>query len=270
MATPTQKKSKKKYSEADKKRLEEIETLVTERDNVERFQAAETASEIRQIATELGLTLTKESGDIPKLVVSLRTIQVDLPALAKAEQADLAQQLVSRKDELPAIYLACAAVQSPDEDEIASYAVVDGLNRAVIFGDLFNNDYERIWTPGDAGSAEQSAADKAVYVAYRARKAADEVMATLYLTTTYPELDVDRLVSSGARMGIAVDVTVDHEHEAAVIQAGTNGYKSISDRSEDYLAALVEPVDGDEDDENEEDDQDDIDVTGHSDETEEV
>lgn len=275
MATPTKKKSKKKYSEADKKRLEEIEALVTERDNVERFQAAETASEIRQIATELGLTLTKESGDIPKLVVSLRTIQVDLPALAKAEQADLAQQLVSRKDELPAIHLACAAVQSPDEDEIASYAVVDGLNRAVIFGDLFNNDYERIWTPGDAESAEQSAADKAVYVAYRARKAADEVMATLYLTTTYPELDVDRLVSSGARMGIAVDVTVDHEHEAAVIQAGTNGYKSISDRSEDYLAALVEPVDADEADEADEadgdyqDDPDDQDETGHSDENEE-
>lgn len=245
MSTPT-KKTKKKYTEVDKKRLEEIESLITDPANVARFQDAETASEIRQIATELGLTLTKESGDIPKLVVSLRTIQVDLPAMAKQEQAELAEQLVSRKDELPAIHLACAAVQSPDEDDIASYAIVDGLNRAVVFGDLFNNDYERVWTPGDAGSAEQSAADKAVYVAYRARKAADQVMATLYLTTTYPELDEDRLVASGARLGIAVDVTVDHEHEAAVIQAGTTGYKSIGDRSDSYLAALVEDVDGEE------------------------
>lgn len=160
-------------------------------------------------------------------------------------------------------------MQSPDDDEIATYAVVDGLNRAVIFGDLFNNDYERIWTPGDAASAEQSAADKAVYVAYRARKAANELMATLYLTTTYPDLDVDRLVSSGARMGIAVDVQVDHEHDAAVIQAGTTGYKSLKDRSEDYLAALVEPADVDEG-EDDDDDQDYLDDqvdTGHSDET---
>lgn len=84
MSTTTR-KPKKKYSEADKKRLEAIAALVTQPGNVERFQAPETASEIRQIATDLGLTLTKESGDIPKLVVSLRTIQVDLPALAKAE-----------------------------------------------------------------------------------------------------------------------------------------------------------------------------------------
>lgn len=259
--------TKKKYSEADKKRLEEIENLVTAPEAVSRFQSAESASEIRDIATELGMTLTKESGDIPKLVVSLRTIQVDLPALAKAEQADLAAELVDRKYDLPAIHLAAAAIQSDTEDEVASYAVVDAHNRAVIFGNLFNNDYERIWTPGDAGSAEQSAADKAVYVAYRARKAANATMATLFLTTTYPDLDVDKLVSAGSRMGIAVDVTVDHEHTAAVNQAATNGYKSISDRSEDYLAALVEPEEPtdstDPDDSGEPDS-----LDGHSDETE--
>lgn len=257
----TTKKSKKKYSEADKKRLEEIENLVTAPETVGRFQDAESASEIRDIATELGMTLTKDSGDIPKLVLSLRTIQVDLPAMAKAEQAELAAELVDRKDELPAIHLAAAAIQSDTEDDVASYAVVDAHNRAVVFGDLFDNDYERIWTPGDAGSAEQSAADKAVYVAYRARKAADATMATLFLTTTYPDLDVDRLVASGSRMGIAVDVTVDHEHTAAVNQASTNGFKSISDRSESYLAALVEPASQDETT-----DTDDID--SHSDETE--
>lgn len=268
--TPTTDK-KPKYTEESKARMENIGQIVNDPANTTRFQQATTATEVRELATECGLTLTKESGDIPKLIVNLRSIGVDLPALAKQEQADRAADLVNRRDELPALTLAAAAIQDPDDDSSASYAVVDDLNRAVVYGALFDNDYERIWTPGDPGSAEQSAADKAVYIAYRARKASGLDGVALTLVTTYPDLDTDALIASGGRLGVAVEIDVDHDHDAAVHQAGMTGYRSLKQVSEDQLAALIddEPVTDDSADTDDpaDEDTDDAVVTGHSDES---
>lgn len=258
-------KKKPQYSDESKARMDEIGQIVNDPANAARFQAAATATEVRDIATECGVTLTKESGDIPKLIVSLRSIGVDLPAMAKQEQADRAADLLDRRSELPAVTLAVAAIQDPDDDASASYAVVDDLNRAVVYGALFDNDYERIWTPGDPGSAEQSAADKAVYIAYRARKAAGLDGVALTLVTTYPDLDTDRLIASGGRLGVAVEVQVDHDHEAAVHQAGMTGYRSLKQVSDDQLAALITD-DGDDD---EAADEEEVAQSGHSDETQE-
>lgn len=235
--------TKSKYTAEDKARLEQVQALVNDPGNASRFQEATTATEIREIATGLGIIFAKESGDIPKLIVSLRTVGVDFSALARQEQADRAAALINRKEELPVIRLACAAIQDEEDPSIASYAVVDRFNRAVIYGDLFDNDYERLWTPGDALSAEQSAADKAVFIASRARVAANLDGVFLHLTTTCFELDTDRIMASGGRLGVAVEVECNPEHSAAVVQAGMHGYKSPKQLSTETLAALIEPTD---------------------------
>ncbi|MFE1513522.1 hypothetical protein CXF35_00635 [Corynebacterium bovis] len=239
--------TKTKTNDADNARFNEIEGLVTAPENKARLQAAATAAEVRTIAGELGIDTSDGSRDMGKFIFKLKMIGVDLPAMAKAEaaarRAEAAQAgeaLACRADGLPVVRLWSAAVESgEDAESTGAFAIVDAEGAAVWYGS-FHPRFEKIRTPGDLVSAEQSAADKAVYAAYRARKAAGVDEVALWLTATCPDLDVASLRAAGGRLGVAVDVTVDDADLSAVEMAQMPGWRAIKDVSDAELARLVD------------------------------
>jgi hypothetical protein len=237
--------TKTKTSEADNARFNEIEGIVMDPGNRDRLRAAETTAEIRDIATAAGVDTGRNSKDMGKLIHKLKLIGVDYPALSKqeaaarrAELADRAATLDGRADDLSIVRLWSAAVES-DTDQRGSFAILDAEGAAVWF-DTFSPKFERIRTPGDLVSAEQSAADKAVYVASKARQAAGLDEVALWLTTTCPELNTDRLKQAAARQSVAVEVIVDPDDTEAVEMAELPGSRWLKNVPDAELVALVE------------------------------
>ncbi|MGO1664889.1 MAG: hypothetical protein ACTHYO_14370 [Micrococcaceae bacterium] len=244
---------KSKTNEADNDRFNEIEALVTTPANKERLVAAMTADELRTIAEELGVDTSRDSKDMGKFIYKLKILGVDFPAMAKADAAerraglaDKAEALAERADDLPFVRLWSGAVEN-DDDASGAYGIVDAEGIAIWYGS-FSTRFEKIRKAGDLISAEQSAADKAVYAASKAREAAGLEEISLWLTTTCPELDEAALKTSGARLGVAVDITVDDEDESAVRMAEAPGYRSLKNVTTEELTALVETESEDEDD----------------------
>lgn len=237
--------TKKKTNDVDNARFNEIEGLVTTPDNKQRLLAAESATQIREVADELGIDTSRDSKDMGKFIYKLKIIGVDFPAMAKAEAAerraglaDKADQLAQRSDELPVVRLWSAAVEDAT-DGSGAFGIVDAEGTAIWYG-AFSNRFEKIRTAGDLVSAEQSAADKAVYAASKAREAAGVDEVALWLTTTCPDLDETRLKASGARLGVAVDVTVDDDDTDAVVMAETPGWRNLKNVTDEELSGLVE------------------------------
>ncbi|WP_125172675.1 hypothetical protein [Corynebacterium bovis] len=234
-------------NDADSARFNEIEGLVTAPETKARLQAATTASEVRAIAAELGVNTSSHSRDMGKFIFKLKMIGVDLPAMAKAEaaarRAEAAQAgeaLACRAGGLPVVRLWSAAVESgEDAESTGAFAIVDAEGAAVWYGS-FHPRFEKIRVAGDLVSAEQSAADKAVYVAYRARAAAGVDEVALWLTSTCPELDVAALRAAGGRLGVAVDVSVDDADLSAVEMAQMPGWRALKDVAEEELVRLVD------------------------------
>ncbi|MGP9725300.1 hypothetical protein ACT3SZ_14925 [Corynebacterium sp. AOP40-9SA-29] len=250
MSTTTK---KSKTSEADNDRFNEIEALVTTPANKERLVAAETADELRTIAEELGVDTSDDSKDMGKFIYKLKIIGVDFPAMAKADAAqrraglaDKAEAMAERADDLPFVRLWSGAVEN-EQDASGAYGIVDADGTAIWYGG-FSTRFEKIRKAGDLISAEQSAADKAVYAASKVREAAGLEEISLWLTTTCPELDEAALKTSGARLGVAVDITVDDEDESAVRMAEAPGYRNLKNVTTEELTALVETESEDEDD----------------------
>lgn len=240
----TSKTSKTKTNDADNARFNEIEDLVTTPENKTRLQQAATADEIREIAGELGVDTSRDSRDMGKFIFKLKMIGVDFVALAKADAEHNKQQLVvkaSRLDahahDLPIVRLWAGAVVNAADDS-GAFAVVDAEGTALEYGGFAS--WEKVYTPGDLISAEQSAALRAVYIASRAREAAGVEEVSLWLTTTCPQLDQMRLKVSGARRNVAVDITVDDDDLAAVQMAESPGYRNVKTVSRDELINLVE------------------------------
>ena len=126
-----------------------------------------------------------------------------------------------------------------DRDDEASFAITDDEGTALWFG-RFSSKFERIRKEGDLVSAEQSAADKAVYAAATARKALGIDNIALWLTTSCPDLDEDSLRVAGARQGVALSITVDQDADKALFMAQMGGFRNLRDVPETELAALVE------------------------------
>ncbi|WP_342016080.1 hypothetical protein [Corynebacterium bovis] len=233
---------------ADSARFDEIKRWITAPEVRIRLQGAATTDEIRAIAGELGIA--DQGRDMGKFISLLKLIGVDFVAMIhdeaaarRAKLALVASDLDARAGSLPRVGLWSAAVESGEEEaSTGAFAVVDATGAVVWYGG-FHPDYERIRQAGDVVSAEQSAADKAVYVAYRARQAAGVDEVGLVVTTTCPELDVGALRMSGARLGVAVEVVVDEENLSAVHIADMPGWRGLKDVPDEELAGLVEAVD---------------------------
>lgn len=271
MSTTTK---KSKTSKEDSARFDEIDSLVTTPANKARLVAAKTADELRDLAEELGVDTGRDSKDMGKFIYKLKVIGVDFVGMAKADAAerraglaDKAEDLAERADDLPFVRLWCGAVEN-DEDGSGAYGIVDAEGTAIWYG-TFSSRFEKIRKAGDLISAEQSAADKAVYATSKAREAAGLDEISLWLTTTCPELDEAALKASGARLGVAVDITVDDEDESAVHMAEAPGYRSLKNVTEEELKALVETdleEAGEEDDNDTEVEDSDVDATGDDEE----
>lgn len=180
-------------------------------------------TQIKDFATEQGL-MTKSS--FPKLKTVLKTKGINYEELREEASQQREQELEERAETLaddaasgPEMYLASAAMEHEGK---ASFAVVDGENQAVWYGKFFDDD--RIWNSGDPASAEQSAADKAVWIAGKALKEHGSDAGRLVLSVTHPELDTDALVKAGVRHNVEVDVQFEEEN-AAVDMAQTPGFQ---------------------------------------------
>ncbi|MGP6175487.1 hypothetical protein [Corynebacterium sp. A21] len=191
--------------------------------------------QIKDFATEHGL-MTKSS--FPKLKTVLKTKGINYEELREQASQQREQELDDRAETLsddaaqgPQMVLSSAAVEHEGQ---ASFAVVDGEKQAVWYGRFFEDD--RIWTSGDPVSAEQSAADKAIWIAGKALKEHGASAGRLVLSVTHPELDTDALVRAGVRHSVDVTVRFD-EDNAAVDMAQTPGFQKWQEYD---LSQLIE------------------------------
>lgn len=97
------------------------------------------------------------------------------------------------------------------------------------------------YTEGDPVSAEQSAADKAIWIAGKAVALARAETGRITLGVTHPELDVDELKRAGVRNNVAVDIVFE-EDSSAVSMAATPGFMNWQESD------LQQLLDQDEDD----------------------
>lgn len=192
-------------------------------------------TEIKDFATEHGL-MTKSS--FPKLKTVLKTKGINYEELREEASQQREQELSKRAETLaddaatgPEMYLASAAVEHEGQ---ASFAVVDDARQAVWYGRLFDDD--RIWTSGDPSSAEQSAADKAIWIAGKALRQHGAEAGRLVLSVTHPDLDTDALTKAGVRHSLEVDVRFEDDN-AAVDMAQTPGFQKWQEYD---LSQLIE------------------------------
>lgn len=215
-----------------RQRWAEIETLVSGNKS---SLTASTHLEIKSFAEEQGL-MTKN--DFPKFKHSLKKIGVfydDLRSAAHEAAESQLDEAVAALADAPRtgahVTLWSAAVEG--DDGSGAYAVVAADRSAVWYGRFFDDD--RVRVAGDLVSAEQSAAEKAVWIGTKALSTAGEG-GWLTIVTTCPHLEIDVLQRAGARQGVAVDVDVD-EDERAIRLAETPGFQRWQDTD---LARLVE------------------------------
>lgn len=189
--------------------------------------------EVKEFAKANGL-MTKSG--FPKLKTVLKTKGIDYEALRDEASEERKKQLAERAETLaddaedgPRITLHSAAME---DDGSASFAVTDTQGQAVWYGKLFDDD--RIWKSGDPVSAEQSAADKAVWIAGKAVALSGARAGRLRLGVTHPELDVDELKRAGVRNNVAVEVVFE-EDSSAVSMAATPGFMKWQEYELDQL-----------------------------------
>ncbi|APT84236.1 hypothetical protein [Corynebacterium aquilae] len=221
-------------SAKDKERWAEIDSIIAEHKTT--LKAAEDHEVLKTFAKEQGWD---NGPDFGKFKHSLKRIGVNYDQLREetfaARDAEKAEALADIADDAPTVYLWAAAVE---QDDKAAFAIVSEDRDAIWYGNFFDDD--RIRVAGDVITAEQSVADKAVWLASKALAAAGEETGRLELTTTCPHLDEDQLAAAGARLGVVVDVVVDQEDDRAVVMAGEPGYKRWQDNDLEELVLVVD------------------------------
>ncbi len=217
---------------ADKQRWAEIDSVIAEHKAT--LKAAKSHEALKDFATEQGWM---NAADFPKYKRSLTRIGVFYDQLREQtfaeQQARKAEELAQLDDDAPRVILWTAACEAEDGSE-ASFALVNAEREAVWFGKFFDED--RVRVPGDLISAEQSAANKAVWLGAKALEAAGHEHGWVEIITTCPELDLAMLKADGVRNGVGVEVVVSDD-ERAVVMAEQPGFARWQDCD---LAGLVE------------------------------
>lgn len=220
-------------SQAEKQRWAEIDSVIAE--HKKELKAATDHRVLKAFAEEQGW-LNKE--DFGKYKHSLRKIGVKYDQLREetfeAEDAARVEALESLGEDAPRVRLWSGAVEDQATGS-GSFAVVNADDEVVWYGGFYADD--RLREAGDLVSAEQSAADKAVWLASKAFAAAGLDSGVVEVYTTCPQLDEEELVAAGARLGVAVEVHVEIENMRAVEMAEAPGYQSWKDAD---LEELVE------------------------------
>ena len=211
----------------DRERWAHIEEIIAE--NKVELKAATSHEPLKAFAEANGLM---NRSDFPKFKHSLRKIGVNYDALrdeamqAYNDELDArAADIDDQAREAPSVTLWTAAVEG--DDGSGAFAVVDEEDTAIWYGRFFDDDRTRV--AGDPVSAEQSAAEKAVWLAGKALAEAGYPLGRVRIHTTCHELDVDALRAAGVRSSVAVSVVVDPDDLRAVAMAEAPGFQRWQD-----------------------------------------
>lgn len=199
-------------------RWDEIEHIIL--NNRDELKKATTAQQIRDIADKNGIKTT-DKADFGKYTHKLKMIGVHFYDLVEKEKQARQQHIeedIKKLEEqahdadTPTIHLWTAALEA--DNQKGSFAIVDRTGEAVWVNTFHPDDYTR--KPGDIGSAEQSVAEKAVFLARKTQDETGDDILTLIIHTQYPELDVTDLKKRGLTGGnrITVTITVDDDNRA--------------------------------------------------------
>ena len=220
-----------RLSAEERMRWKEIDAAVAKAKD--ELKAASSHEDLRRFAEQHGFF---SKTDFPKFKVSLRKIGVYYEKVREetlaAENEKRAEELSNLAADVPRIRLWVAAQEVNNE---ASFAIVDRDHNAVWYGSFFDGD--RIREVGDLISAEQSVADKAIFVAGKALKAHGAPIGKLIIMTTCPDLNLSELETTALRHNLALEVVVDDADVRALDLAEAPGFHRYQDTD---LAALVE------------------------------
>ncbi len=195
---------------------ERAQSAVAEHANT--LQAATTHRELRAWAEAQDLT------DPPSQWVKIKTelrkqLDIDYDQLRADTLAGETKALAEVGEDAPTITLCVAG-----DDEVKSYAICPPDNDSESwYGEYHPKD--RVYVEGDALSAETAAAEKAVFLAGKAREAIGADAVRLTILTTHPDLAATDLAASANRARVIV--TVEHtEQNPAVALTRAPGYRT--------------------------------------------
>lgn len=169
----------------------------------------------------------------PKVKTVMRQrLGIDYNAIRDQVTAQRAAEVAAAATQAPVIEL-----WSAGDAEVASFAVCDSTGEQSWYGEFRPED--RIYA-GDDMSAEVSAADKAVFIAGKAREHAELPTIGLLLHTCHPDIDAADLAAAAARHRVAVEIDVDDQSPAIALcrAPGSHGWRDI--RLEILLSATAE------------------------------
>lgn len=158
----------------------------------------------------------------PKAKTVMRQrLGIDYNAIREQVTADRAAEVAAAAADAPMIEL-----WSAGDAEVASFAVCDATGEQSWYGEFRSDD--RIYADDDL-SAELSAADKAVFIAGKAREHADLSVIRLLLHTCHPDLDATDLAAAASRHRVAVDIDVDDQSPAIALcrAPGSHSWRDI-------------------------------------------
>lgn len=182
-------------------------------------------NELKDFAARHGIDTGLKFGAFKTI---LRTIGVDYDALREATVAEQDKEFRAALEALtgqaPVVWLWAGAAL--DRVGNGRFAVVDQYEEALWFGKLFDTD--KTFVPGDLRSAEQSAAEKAIFIARKCFDAAGVTAGVLMLATTCPDIDRDALAERAAHVGIRLVLEITDD-DRAVCMAEVPGYRRWQD-----------------------------------------
>lgn len=226
-------------TEAMKNRWAEIDAVVREHRVMLREQRDH--RKLRAFAVEQGWDNGSDFAAFKRSLVKIRVnyeqVREETFARAEGENAQRAEQLAQMGDDLAEVWLWVAAEEDKDSGE-GAFAIVDIEDDPVWYGAF--HDEDRVRQAGDLVSAEQSVAEKAVWVAHKALEACGHEVGRLHVTTMCPQLDEEKLRAAGAKKGVAVVVHVDEADERALTMAQTPGFMGWQERDLTELVATDE------------------------------
>ena len=178
-------------------------------DGAERLKAAADHRQIRAWAVEGGVA-TKNLW--PKVKTELRKqLDIDYDQLRADTLAAEAADIEAAAQDAPVIELYCAG-----DDEVASYAVCAVADdHESWYGQFHSKDV--IYRPGDELSAERSAADKAIYLAGKAREKAGLDTVRLIVHTSHHDLTAEDLAGTASRHRVAVSIELSDQNPAIAL-----------------------------------------------------
>ncbi|PYE13488.1 hypothetical protein DFR67_11642 [Williamsia limnetica] len=183
------------------------ETAVAE--GAQALRAARTHREIRAWADTAGVT-TKALW--PKVKTEMRKqLDIDYDQIRDQTTAAEAAELATAASAAPVIELCSAG-----DGEVGTYAVCAADNdHESWYGEFHAKDM--IYRVGDDLSAERSAADKAIFLAGKAREKAGLDSVRLILHTSHHDLTAQDLAATASRHRVAVTVELSDQNPAIAL-----------------------------------------------------